>query len=54
MGKGVTETGATSARDKVLTERLNQQQQLVIFLAHAAGGAGYDSGSVSAGGFEFL
>jgi flagellar hook-associated protein 1 FlgK len=27
-GDGVTETGATSARDRVLTERLNQQQQL--------------------------
>jgi len=26
-GDGVTETGATSARDRVLTERLNQQQQ---------------------------
>ncbi|HEV2486423.1 MAG TPA: flagellar hook-associated protein FlgK [Terracidiphilus sp.] len=28
-GTGVTETGATSVRDRVLTERLNQQQQLV-------------------------
>jgi flagellar hook-associated protein 1 FlgK len=27
-GDGVTETGATSVRDKVLTERLDQQQQL--------------------------
>jgi flagellar hook-associated protein 1 FlgK len=27
-GQGVTETGATSMRDKVLTERLDQQQQL--------------------------
>jgi flagellar hook-associated protein 1 FlgK len=27
-GQGVTETGATSTRDKVLTERLDQQQQL--------------------------
>jgi len=27
-GTGVTETGATSVRDRVLTERLNQQQQL--------------------------
>jgi len=27
-GQGVTETGATSVRDKVLTERLDQQQQL--------------------------
>jgi flagellar hook-associated protein 1 FlgK len=27
-GDGTTETGATSARDRVLTERLNQQQQL--------------------------
>jgi flagellar hook-associated protein 1 FlgK len=27
-GDGVTETGATSARDRVLTERLNQQQQM--------------------------
>ncbi len=27
-GDGVTETGATSVRDRVLTERLNQQQQL--------------------------
>jgi len=27
-GAGVTETGATSARDRVLTERLDQQQQL--------------------------
>jgi flagellar hook-associated protein 1 FlgK len=27
-GDGVTQTGATSARDRVLTERLNQQQQL--------------------------
>ena len=27
-GMGVTETGATSVRDSVLTERLNQQQQL--------------------------
>jgi flagellar hook-associated protein 1 FlgK len=28
LGTGVTETGATSVRDKVLTERLDQQQQL--------------------------
>jgi flagellar hook-associated protein 1 FlgK len=28
VGQGVTETGATSVRDKVLTERLDQQQQL--------------------------
>jgi flagellar hook-associated protein 1 FlgK len=27
-GDGVTETGATSVRDRVLTERLNQQQQV--------------------------
>jgi flagellar hook-associated protein 1 FlgK len=27
-GDGVTETGATSARDRVLSERLNQQQQV--------------------------
>src|ERR1039457_4860422 len=27
-GAGVTETGATSVRDRVLTERLDQQQQL--------------------------
>ena len=27
-GQGITETGATSTRDKVLTERLDQQQQL--------------------------
>jgi flagellar hook-associated protein 1 FlgK len=27
-GQGVTNTGATSVRDRVLTERLNQQQQL--------------------------
>lgn len=27
-GAGVSETGATSVRDRVLTERLNQQQQL--------------------------
>ena len=27
-GQGVTDTGATSVRDKVLTERLDQQQQL--------------------------
>ncbi len=27
-GTGVTETGATSVRDRVLTERLDQQQQL--------------------------
>ena len=27
-GTGVTQTGATSVRDRVLTERLNQQQQL--------------------------
>jgi flagellar hook-associated protein 1 FlgK len=27
-GEGVTETGATSVRDNVLEERLNQQQQL--------------------------
>jgi len=28
IGEGVTETGATSQRDRVLEERLNQQQQL--------------------------
>lgn len=28
VGQGVTETGATSVRDKVLAERLDQQQQL--------------------------
>ena len=28
IGDGVTETGATSLRDKVLEERLDQQQQL--------------------------
>jgi hypothetical protein len=28
IGQGVTETGATSVRDKVLTARLDQQQQL--------------------------
>ena len=27
-GSGVTETGATSVRDRVLTQRLDQQQQL--------------------------
>ena len=48
-GAGVTETGATSVRDRVLEERLDQQQQLASASGSRLDGAQYASGTVHAG-----
>ena len=48
IGQGVTETGATSQRDRVLQSRLDQQQQLAVVERFAADGAEYTAGAVYA------
>jgi len=44
-GDGVTETGATSLRDRVLEQRLDQQQQLALVVERAANGSELGSGA---------